>query len=83
MASKTEKWFKPKRESGFDHRRSVEWNLRTMYRHAPKNWTPYRKWILVGRQAQALANVTKDRPTEKKAKAVAKAAFAKARRAKK
>ena len=82
MAKKVVKWFKPKRHSGFDKVRSVAWNLSTMYRNTPKRWTPYRRWLRVGRQAQALANVTQDRETERKARKVAQLAFQKAKASK-
>lgn len=80
---RTKKWFKPKRHSGFRKEYSIQKNLRVMYRRTPKNWTPKRRWLRVGRQAQALANVTQDRETERKARRVAEEAFRKARRYKK
>ena len=69
------KWFKPKRETGFDKSKSVESNLRIMYRHTGKSLSPHKRWLRVGRQALALANVTTDPATRRKAKAVSKAAF--------
>jgi len=71
------KWFKPKRESGFDKDYTIDKNLRAMYRNSDKRLTPAHRWRQVGRQAQALANVTTDAPTRKKAQAVAIAAFKK------
>ena len=77
------KWFKAKRHTGFDKDKSVESNLRTMYRNTAKSLTPHKKWLRVGRQALALANVSTDSATVKKAKAVSKRAFEKAKRARK
>lgn len=72
-----ELWFKGfKRHSGFDKDASVETNLNVMYRNARLK-KPSDRWRRVGRQANALANLTKDKPTEKKARAVASAAFKK------
>jgi len=73
----TELWFKGfKRHSGFDKDFSIEHNLKVMYRNA-KLMKPADRWRRVGRQAQALANLTADKTTEKKARAVADAAFKK------
>ena len=73
----TELWFKGfKRHSGFDKDASVETNLRVMYKNA-KLKDPADRWRRVGRQSQALANLTAHKPTEKKARAVADAAFKK------
>lgn len=70
-----EKWFPGfKRHSGFDKDATVERNLNVMYKNA-KLSTPEKKWLRVGRQAQALANITADRVTKNKANSVATAAF--------
>ena len=71
------KWFKPKRESGFSKDKTIEANLRTMHANTPKNMKRESRWRRVGRQAQALANVTQDKETQKKAEAVAERAFKK------
>lgn len=75
---KVVKLFKPKRESGFDKDYPIDKNLRVMYLNSDKRLTLAHRWRQVGRQAQALANVTADAPTRKKAQAVATAAFKKA-----
>lgn len=77
MAKRIVKWFHPKRETGFSKDNSVESNLRIMYKHCPKNYTKHSCWLLVGRQAQSLSNVSQDVATKIKARQVAKAAFAK------
>jgi hypothetical protein len=72
-----ELWFGGfKRHSGFSKDSSVQMNLNVMYANA-KLSTPEKRWRRVGRQANVLANLTKDKATEKKARAVAKAAFRK------
>ena len=73
------KWFKPKRHSGFSKKKTVEANLSTMFGNTPKNMLPENRWRRVGRQAQALANVTTDVATKTKAQSVAKWAFRKLR----
>lgn len=73
-----EEWFKPKRHSGFRKARTVDANLRVMYLNADKRMTRKNRYLRVGRQALALANVTPDKATEKKAKAVSKKAFKRA-----
>ncbi len=80
MVEKRELWFKPgktfKRHSKFDKNLSVEANLKLMYGNA-KLKDPADRWRRVGRQAQALANLTVSVETKKKANAVAKIAFKK------
>lgn len=70
-----EKFFKPKRHSGFDKDKTVSDNVRTMMRNADHRKSEKDRLLQVGRQAQALANVTTDRETQKKAQAVANRAF--------
>ena len=73
------KWFKPKRHSGFSKEKTIEANLRTMHGNTPKTMNRDSRWRRVGRQAQALANVTKDKETKAKAGRVAELAFKKLR----
>ncbi len=68
------KFFKPTRVSGFKKEKTIKANITTMLGNLPKNWSFCRKIDRVRKQAQALANVTKDKPTEKRAKQVAKEA---------
>jgi len=70
-----EQWYKPKRHSGFDKDKTAKDNVRTMMRNADHRKSEKGRLLQVGRQAQALANVTTDRETQKKAKAVANRAF--------
>lgn len=74
-----EKWFEPKRKSGFSKDNSIEENLRTMYDNCGFK-DSNKCWLRVGRQGQSLANVTKDPETKKKAKKVADVAFEKIER---
>ena len=69
------KWFKPKRHTGFDKDKTVKDNVRTMMLNADHRKSEDKRLLQVGRQAQALANVTTDRQTQKKAQAVANRAF--------
>lgn len=70
-------WFKKgmmKRHSGFSKENSVTRNLAVMYKNANlKN--PADRWLRVGRQANVLANLSKDKETVNIAKSVANAAF--------
>jgi len=71
----TELWFMGfKRHSGFDKTSSVTENLRVMYKNTRLKISA-NAWRRVGRQAQALANLTADKATERKSRAVADAAF--------
>ena len=71
----TEKWFDPQRTSGFSKDKSVDANLKTMFAHTPKNMLITSRWRRVGNRALALSNVTTDKVTKSKAKAVADKAF--------
>ncbi len=68
-------WFKPKHKSGFDKNKTVKANVKTMMGHSDHRKDEKSRLLQVGRQAQALANVTKDIETKKKAEAVARKAF--------
>ena len=70
-----DKWYKPEGHSGFKKEKSVSSNMRTMMRNADHRKSEKGRLRQVGRQAQALANVTTDKATENKARAVAKRAF--------
>ena len=77
MVEKRELWFPGfKRHSGFDKTKSVAENLRIMYKNA-KLKKPADRWLRVGRQANALANLTADKVTERKSRVVATIAFKK------
>lgn len=70
-----DKWFKPKHKSGFDKDKTTKNNVRTMMTNSDHRKSEKDRLLQVGRQAQALANVTTDRETKKKAEAVARKAF--------
>ena len=72
-----EKWYKPKRHSGFKKEKSVDANVRVMMQNSDHRKNRHGRLLQVGRQAQALANVTKDTATRKKARAVADKVFEK------
>ena len=70
-------WFKGfKRYSGFSKEFSVEKNLNVMYKNTHLK-SPENAWRRVGRQAQALANLSKDKETVNMTRQVATAAFKK------
>jgi len=64
---KSKRWFEPKGHSGFRKDKSIEWNVRKVGKS--KSPAALRRGI---RQMVALANVTTDGPTERKARAVAR-----------
>lgn len=70
-----DKFYQPKRHSGFSKTKSVKDNVRTMLMNADRRLSSHHKLLQVGRQAQALANATTDKTTQKKAQAVASEAF--------
>lgn len=76
------KWFKPKRHSGFSKDYTIDQNLRVMYANTSKALSSYKRWLRVGRQAQALANLTIGKPklrhVHEKSRSVAEHAFKKA-----
>lgn len=67
MAKNARYWFKPKGHSGFRKKLSVQGNVRAM---GVSGKSPRSKIRLRIRQVNALANVTRDRPTERRARAV-------------
>jgi hypothetical protein len=78
----TRQWFEPKRHTGFKKELSVQKNAQIMYRNSDKRMSRSNRWLRVGKQAQALANVTKDIQTKNKARSVAEYAFDMSRKAK-
>lgn len=71
MTKEVVKWFKPTRHSGFLKEKGVAANITTMLRNLPRNWSKCKKLDRVRKQSQALANVSKDPATKKRAKEVA------------
>jgi hypothetical protein len=71
------KWFKPKVHTGWDKDQSAATRRRHLISSTPKNWTLHRRRLTAGRRAQALANVTQDSATKKKAAADAEYFFKK------
>ncbi len=65
------KWYKPKGHSGWKKSQSPEYRRRLVLK-AHKH-----SYLSAGRSMQALANVTKDKPTEKAASADARYFFKK------
>jgi hypothetical protein len=77
MVKKSNLWFTGfKRHSGFSKDYTVSKNLEVMAK-STKLKKPANVWLRVGRQAQVLANLSKDKETVNMAKLVATAAFKK------
>jgi len=62
-----ERWFKPKKHSGWKKNQTATTRRRHLLAATPKNWTMHHRRLSAGRKAQALANVTTDYITNKKA----------------
>lgn len=67
MGKKKKKFFKPKKHTGWKKDQKAETRRRKLLDSTPKNWSLDRRRLLAARRAQALANVTKDSATRKKA----------------
>jgi len=63
---KSKRWFKPKGKSGFKKEKSLAWNYRTVKKYMKGDL------LAAGRKLIALANVTVDKPTERKARKLGK-----------
>ncbi len=63
------KWFKPKKETGWDKDQSPTTRRRKLMASTPKSMSLRTRHIQAGRRANALANVTRDHSTEAKARA--------------
>lgn len=72
-------WFSPKTHSGWSKTETSTTRRRRLLASVPKNWTMHRRYVTAGRKAQALSNVTKDRPTRLKARADASYFFRRAK----
>ena len=67
MVKRKEKWFNPKGHCGFRTTLTVKGNLRAMKVSSRSRPSHVRKRL---RQVNALANVTQDKPTERRARQV-------------
>lgn len=73
------KWFKPKVHTGWDKDQSAATRRRHLMASTPKNWGRDKRYLQAGHRAQALANVSQDPATQKKAAADAEYFFKKLR----
>ena len=73
------KWFKPGKETGWKKSQKPATRRSHLMKYTDKRKSLHNRYVQAGRKAQALANVTKDKATETKAKADAKYFFKKAR----
>ena len=69
------KWYKPKTHSGWSKDQSPSVRRAHLIASTPKNWSLHKRRLSAGRKIQALANITKDKTTEIKARADAKYFF--------
>jgi hypothetical protein len=77
MAKKIIRWFKPKKHSGWKKTQSSTTRRRNLMATTDKRKSMHDRYLEAGRRIQALANVSQDSPTEKKARADAKYFFRK------
>ena len=73
------KWFKPKEHTGWKKTQSAVIRRRKVMSATDKRKSLHDRYIEAGRKMQALANVTKDRETRKKARQDANYFFRKAK----
>jgi len=75
---KMEKWFKPKDKTGWKKGQKPKTRRRHLLEATDKRKSMHDRYVEAGRKALALANVTKDPATERKARADARYFFQKA-----
>jgi hypothetical protein len=73
------KWFKPKKHSGWKKNQKSTTRRARLLNTTDKRKTMKNRYLEAGRKALALANVTKDKPTERIARADAMYFFKKIR----
>ena len=71
------KWFHPKTHVGWKKSQSPEYRRRKLLETTDKRWPLKKRYLRAAYKIQALANVTKDKETSKKASMDAKYFFAK------
>jgi len=72
-------WFKPKEHTGWSKNQSPETRRRHLLSATDKRKNLRKRYLEAGRKALALANVTKDKVTRKKARSDAEYFFKKLR----
>jgi len=77
--TKKDKWFHPKRESGWKKSMNPNTRRSMLYRATDRKLSQYERNIQAGRMIKSLANVTKDKETKKKAEGDANYFFNKAK----
>jgi len=68
MMPKKEKWFKPEKETGWKKTQKPATRRRKLMAATDKRRSRHDQYVEAGRMINALANVTKDRETERKAR---------------
>lgn len=79
MTKAVEKWFRPKGHTGWHKTQSSVTRRRHLLDHTDKRLSRHGRYLQAARRAQALANVTQDPETAKKARTDALYFYAKAR----
>lgn len=82
MTKQKIKWFKPKKETGWKKSQKASTRRKKLMATTDKRRSLHDRYVEAGRRIQALANVTEDKGTEKKARADAKHFFSKAKKRK-
>lgn len=83
LPRKPKKWFKPKKETGWKKTQKASIRRSKLLASTDKRMSMHNRYVQAGRRAQALANVTKDSETKRKASADADYFFSKAEKKRK
>ena len=75
-----EKWYKPRTRTGWRKRHAPSTRRRSLMKTTDKRKSRHGRNLQAAKRANALANVTKDRETERKARADATHFYKRARR---
>ena len=76
----TKRWYKPKTHSGWKKNQSPTTRRSKLLSSTKKSTSMHKRYVSAGRKIQALANVTKDKSTESKARVDANYFFKKAKK---
>lgn len=80
LTKKKKYWFKPKTHTGWDKDNKASTRRRKLLSSTDKRKTMHDRYVSAARKIQALANVTQDKETERKAKSDAQYFFRKAKK---
>jgi len=74
-----ERWFHPRKHTGWKKEQSAETRRKHLWAYTDKRYTLHKRYVQAARKILALANVTQDPETRKKARADADYFLARAR----